>query len=117
MKKFLVSFLCCLPICLYAQHVHQVTAQTTRMSEDTLKKRFRLKPGDLFTPQAYQKAQEDLHKLRVFKTLEFIEKERKHGVDIHIKADDRSYVFPMAFAMSGKKRSSGSTAAPFTMTC
>jgi hypothetical protein len=107
MKKFLVSFLCCLPICLYAQHVHQVTAQTTRMSEDTLKKRFRLKPGDLFTPQAYQKAQEDLHKLRVFKTLEFIEKERKKSVDIHIKADDRSYVFPMAFAMSGKKRSAG----------
>ena len=108
MKRLLLCLMCCLlPVYIHAARVHEVTAQTTRMSEDTLKKRFHLKPGDLFTPQAYQKAQEDLHKLRVFKTLEFIEKERKHGVDIHIKADDRSYVFPMAFAMSGKKRSAG----------
>ncbi len=91
----------------FATQVHNVTAQTTRMSEDTLRKRFHLKPGDLFTPQLYQKAQEDLHKLRVFKTLEFAKKEYKHGIDIHIKADDRPYVFPMAFALSGKKRSAG----------
>ena len=81
-----------------AQQVRSVTAETTCMSPQTLTQRFKLKPGDLFTTQAYQKAQEDLHKLRVFKTLEFIEKERKDGVDIHIKADDRSYVFPMIFA-------------------
>ena len=87
--------------------VHQITAETNRMSEETLLKRFHLKEGEEFTEKEYQKAVEDLHKLRVFKTLEFIEKERKEGVDIHIKADDRSYVFPMAFALSGKKRSAG----------
>ena len=107
MKRIILFLFLCLPLSAYATYVHDVTAQTTRMSEDTLKKRFHLKPGDLFTTQAYEKAQEDLHKLRVFKTLDFIEKERKDGVDIHIKADDRAYVFPMAFALSGKKRSAG----------
>ena len=107
MKKLLCFLFVCFPVYVCAAQVHQVTAQTTRMSEATLKKRFRLKPGDLFTPQAYQKAQEELHKLRVFKTLEFLEKEHEHGVNIHIKADDRTYVFPMAFALSGKKRAAG----------
>lgn len=107
MKKLLSLLLLGLPFYVCATQVQSVTAQTTRMSEETLKNHFRLKPGDLFTPQAYQKAQEDLHKLRVFKTLEFIEKERKEGVDLHIKADDRTYIFPMAFALSGKKRSAG----------
>ncbi|MBR5151404.1 MAG: hypothetical protein IKW71_01040 [Elusimicrobiaceae bacterium] len=107
MKYVLTLFVCCMALQAGATQVHRVTAQTTRMSPDTLVKRFHLKPGDLFTPALYQKAQEDLHKLRVFKTLEFVEKERKEGVDIHIKADDRSYLFPMAFALSGKKRSVG----------
>ena len=96
-----------LPLGLAAETIHSITAETTRMSPDTLKKRFNLKEGEQFTEKEYQKAQDDLHRLRVFKTLEFIEEKRKHGVDIHIKADDRSYVFPMAFAMSGKKRSAG----------
>lgn len=107
MKKIII-FLCLMgPLGLAAETVHSITAETTRMSPDTLKKRFNLKEGEQFTEEEYQRAQEDLHKLRVFKTLEFIEEKRKHGVDIHIKADDRSYVFPMAFAMSGKKRSAG----------
>ena len=107
MKKIII-FLCLMgPLGLAAETVHSITAETTRMSPDTLKKRFNLKEGEQFTEEEDQRAQEDLHKLRVFKTLEFIEEKRKHGVDIHIKADDRSYVFPMAFAMSGKKRSAG----------
>lgn len=107
MKKYLVYLLCCLPLGVFGETVHSITAETNRMSEETLLKRFHLKQGEEFTEKEYQKAQEELHKLRVFKTLEFIEKKRKEGVDIHIKADDRSYVFPMAFAMSGKKRSAG----------
>lgn len=107
MKKFLVYLLCCLPLGAYGETVHSVTAETTRMSEETLLKRFKLKAGEEFTEKEYQKAQDDLHRLRVFKTLEFLEEKRKHGVDIHIKADDRSYVFPMVFALSGKKRSAG----------
>lgn len=108
MKKWLAFLIIFVPsYVLSADTVHSVTAQTTRMAPQTLIKRFKLKPGDLFTEQEYQKAQEELHKLRVFKTLEFIEQKRKEGVDIHIKADDRSYVFPMAFALSGKKRSAG----------
>lgn len=92
----------------YAQPiVRSVTAETHRMAPETLLKRFEIKAGDVFNEQEYEKAQEKLHKLRVFKTLEFLEKKRKDGVDIHIKADDRSYVFPMVFAMSGKKRSAG----------
>lgn len=107
-KRILGCLLLVFPVCVGAQEVvHSVTAQTTHMSEDTLKKRFKLKPGDLFTEASYQKAQEDLHNLRVFKTLEFLEKKRKDGVDIHIKADDRRYVFPMVFALSGRKRSAG----------
>ncbi len=107
MKKLLVWLFICLPGTVLAQTLTHVTAQTTRMTPQTLLKRFELKTGDVFNEQTYQKAQEKLHKLRVFKTLEFLEEKRKDGVHIHIKADDRSYVFPMVFAMSGKKRSAG----------
>lgn len=107
MKKLVIILLLCVPGEITAQTIHSITAQTTRMSEATLKKRFSLKEGEQFSEEAYQRAQRDLHKLRVFKTLEFLEEKRKDGVDIHIKADDRSYVFPMVFAMSGKKRSAG----------
>lgn len=107
MKKLLLGLLCTISWCAGAETVHSVTAETTRMSPSTLEKRFKLKEGMEFTEEEYQRAQDDLHKLRVFRTLEFIEKKRKDGVDIHIKADDRSYVFPMAFALSGRKRSAG----------
>ncbi len=107
MKKLLLLLILGCPLGVMAETVHSITAETTRMAPETLLKRFHLKEGEEFTEKEYEKAQTDLHKLRVFKTLEFIEEKRKHGVDIHIKADDRSYVFPMAFAMSGKKRSAG----------
>ncbi len=108
MKRLLVSILALCPVFTFAQPVvHSVTAETNRMKPETLLKRFEIKAGDIFNEEEYQKAQAKLHKLRVFRTLEFLEKKRKDGVDIHIKADDRSYVFPMVFAMSGKKRSAG----------
>ncbi len=107
MRKWLLFLLCCLPFYAFGETVHSITVETNRMSPATLKKRFSLKEGEAFTEKEYQRAQADLHKLRVFKTLEFLEEKRKDGVDIHIKADDRSYIFPMAFAMSGKKRSAG----------
>ena len=107
MKKLLLLLLCCVALAAHAETVRSITAETTRMSPDTLKKRFSLKEGEVFTEKEYERAQEKLHRMRVFKTLEFLEKKRKDGVDIHIKGDDRSYVFPMAFALSGKKRSAG----------
>ena len=76
MKKIIVFLFLVLPGCSMAQTVRSITAETTRMSPDTLKKRFNLKEGEEFTEKEYQKAQEDLHKLRVFKTLEFIEKKK-----------------------------------------
>ncbi len=107
MRKLLLSVLLFYPCFMWGQVVRNVTAETTRMSPQTLLKRFEIKAGDVFNEPEYQKAQERLHKMRVFKTLEFLEEKRKDGIDIHIKADDRSYVFPMVFAMSGKKRSAG----------
>lgn len=87
-----------------AQTVGTVSATTTRMSEQTLKKYFTLKPGNAFTPQAYDKAQDELHNLRVFKKLDFTASPAENGtVDIHIDAQDGSYIFPIAFISGGAK--------------
>lgn len=107
MKNYIAFLLAMIPVLGSAETVHRITAQTTRMAPQTLLNRFHLKEGEQFTEEEYLKAQEDLHKLRVFKTLEFLEEKRKDGVDIHIKADDRRYVFPMIFAISGKKKAGG----------
>lgn len=107
MKKFsFLLFLAFLPS-IYAEQIRNVTVQNTHMSADTLQRRFHLKPGDLFTEDSYDKAKEDLQKLRIFRTLEFVEKKHKDGIDIHIKADDRSYVIPMLFGVTGNKHALG----------
>ena len=83
--------------------VGEVHAVSTRMSPQTLKKRFLLKPQDPFTPELYEKAQDDLHDLRVFKKLEFSTQDRDGKKDIFIQAQDGYYIFPLAFAAGGKK--------------
>ncbi len=99
---FVIFLFCAAAAC--AQTVGDITANTTRMSGQTLKKRFPLKPGDLFTPQSYDKAQDELHNLRVFKKLDFTATPAPGGkVDIHIDAQDGSYIFPVAFFSGGAK--------------
>ena len=92
---------------LRAATVGQVTAQTTRMSPQTLVDRFQLKRGDTFSPDEYEKAQDDLHKLRVFKKLQFTATPKCDVVDIHIDAQDDYYIFPMAFITGGAKNNMG----------
>lgn len=87
-----------------AQTVGTVSAAATRMSANTLKKRFLLKPGDAFTPALYDKAQDDLHNLRVFKKLDFSATPSPNDkIDIHIDAQDGYYIFPLAFISGGSK--------------
>ena len=94
---------------LFAQTVNTVTATTTRMSPGTLTHRFLLKPGDAFSDEKYEKAQDDLHKLRVFKKLDFSQTHRNNQVDIHIDAQDGYYIFPMAFFTGGSKSAGGAS--------
>lgn len=92
---------------LSAQTVGSVTATTTRMSPGTLTQRFLLKPGDTFSATRYEKAQDDLHKLRVFKKLDFTQTPQNGHVNIHIDAQDGYYIFPMAFYTGGSKSAGG----------
>lgn len=88
----------------HAQTVGTVSATATRMSADTLKKYFLLKPGTPFTPELYDKAQDELHNLRVFKKLDFsAQPAPDNKVNIHIDAEDGWYVFPLAFVTGGSK--------------
>lgn len=107
MKLFLSLLLICFSFSAFAQTVDQVTATSTRMSPNTLKKLFLLKPGDAFTPEAYDKAQDDLHNLRVFKKLDFSTDRQGDKVNISIDAQDGSYIFPLAFAAGGAKSAAG----------
>jgi len=100
---FFVSYSIC------AMPIDSITADTSRMSSDVLKKHFDLKEGEEFSEQKYDQAKQDLEKLGVFRTLEFVYKEKKDGVDIHIKADDRTYIIPMLFGLSGNKHSFGAS--------
>lgn len=107
MKYLVTLLLFCVTINLPAYTVDQVTAQTTRMSEDTLKRHFLLKPGDTFSAERYQKAQDQLHKLRVFKQLDFSENYEGDKVRIHIDAQDGWYLFPMGFFTGGSNSAGG----------
>ena len=110
MKFFLFFFIflvfgafCTEAQAVFPTRVGKVTAHTVRMRPDTLQKLFLLKPGDIFTPKRYEKAQDDLHDLRVFKKLEFAERTQNGQTDIVINAQDGYYIFPLAFAAGSKK--------------
>ncbi len=93
-----------------APTVGRVTAQSTRMSPRTLVNLFQLHSGDPFTPELYEKAQDDLHKKRVFKKLEF-SRTPTNPTDIHITAEDGYYLFPLAFISGGSKSAAGASVA------
>ncbi|MCQ2410683.1 MAG: hypothetical protein MJ053_04135 [Elusimicrobiaceae bacterium] len=108
MKKWFFCLLSCLlPLATPAQTVGHITARTTRMSPQTLLQRFRLKPGENFSPERYEKAQDELHKLRVFKKLDFSHTTQNDRVYIHIDAQDGYYLFPLAFVTGGSKNAAG----------
>lgn len=96
-----------LPLCVSAAQVHSITAETNRMDEDSLKKLFNLKEDEIFTEEKYEKAKEELEGSPLFKKVDFLYKEEKKGIDIHIKADDGIYIVPMAFAYGSNKHSYG----------
>lgn len=78
------------------------------MNPAVLQKRFLLKPGDAFTPERYEKAQDELHQMRVFKKLDFSTRSAPDGkTDIRISAEDGYYLFPMAFVTGGSKSAAG----------
>ena len=107
MKRFILFIVCWWPLAVQATTVGEVTATTTRMKPATLQKRFLLKPGDPFKPMSYERAQEELHKLRVFKKLDFSTHPHDDKIDIHIAAEDGYYFFPIGFAMGGSKSAAG----------
>lgn len=102
-----LTVLILLPIVLRAepaQTVGAVTARAERMNPALITRRFPLKTGDAFTPEAYDRAQDKLHDMRVFKKLDFTARPRPDNtVDIDITAQDGAYIFPMAFISGGEK--------------
>ncbi len=111
-KSYLTTLFVLVGACtLFAQTVGHVTVTSTRMKPGTLVKRFTLKPGDKFSPFLYEKAQDDLHNLRVFKQLDFSHTEQDGQVDIRIDAQDGYYLFPMAFFTGGSKSAGGASLA------
>ena len=90
-----------------AATVHNVTVETNRMSENSLKQLFRLQPGDLFTEQSYEKAKRELLQEPMFRKLDFFYDIHEDGVDIHIRADDHTYVLPLFFGLHGNKHAVG----------
>lgn len=107
MKHLVIIFYLCLATHLAAYTVGNITADTQRMSEDTLRRHFLLKPGEEFSAQRYQQAQDELHQLRVFKKLEFTAQPQNDQIDIHIRAEDGWYLFPMGFYTGGSKSAGG----------
>lgn len=101
----LVGLFC--PLLMQASTVGEVSAESTRMSADTLKRHFLLKKGQPFSAERYRQAQEELHKLRVFKKLDFSTQSNGNQTDIHIRAEDGWYIFPMGFISGGSKSAGG----------
>ena len=109
MKKliFLFSFFLWAAVPVGAQPVQQVVgevrASAARMSGKTLQKRFLLKPGDPFTPALFDKAQDDLHDLRVFKKLEFSTQEKKRQNRYFYQRPRRLLYFPAGVCFRRQK--------------
>lgn len=108
MKKYLVgNLLLLLSVLAQAYTVGEISAQSTRMSEETLKRHFLLKPGEEFSAQRFAQAQDELHKLRVFKKLDFTTQPQGDVMNIRIDAQDGWYIFPMGFFTGGAKSAGG----------
>lgn len=114
MRYFLLLFiLFLLALPLKAQDydgftIDNISIRTNRMSPDIIKKRFYLKEGDTLTKQSFERAQDRLHAMRMFKDIQFkAEPKENNKVDISINANDGYYFFPMAFATGGDKNAMG----------
>ena len=83
--------------------VGEINISTTRVDPAVVARKFPLKKGDPFTWQAFEKAQEKLHDMRLFKKLDFSTKPNGNQTDISIAAEDGYYFFPLTFFSSGDK--------------
>lgn len=107
MKKLILLSILGAAVSLQAATVGRVTAETTRMNPRVITRNFLLQPGDEFSTAIYQKAQEELHKWRVFKKLDFSTRRRGDKIDIHIAGQDGTYLFPIGFVTGGSKSAGG----------
>ncbi len=110
MKKYILPLIF-IPLfnILYATKIHKITAETNSVPEQAVKKYFTLKEGDLFTLQKYEQAKRNLENTKLFKSLDVLYKEGKDGIDIHIKAEGRTYILPVLFGLSADKHSVGAS--------
>ena len=111
MKVLFIFVFLCSVLLLHAQAtphegkpIAHIRASATRMNPQVILRRFPLKPGDVFTEQGYDRAQDELHNMRVFKKLDFTLTPRPDNqLDIDITAEDGYFIFPLAFASGGGK--------------
>lgn len=111
MKTWITLLMITLACGVQAYTVGEITASSTRMAPHTLKRHFLLKAGDTFSDEEYAHAQDELHKLRVFKKLDFFARPEGEQMDIHIDAQDGWYLFPMGFFTGGSKSAGGGSVA------
>jgi outer membrane protein assembly factor BamA len=107
MKLFILLIFLILPLNVFSAQIKNITVQGKNISQNAVKKLFDLKEGDIFSQENYEKAKQDLQKMPLFKKLEFLYKEKKDGIDIHIKAEARTYILPVFLAFSSAKHSAG----------
>ncbi len=107
MRHIALVLCICMPLFVHSYTVGEISAESTRMSADTLKRHFLLKPGEPFSQVRFQQAQDELHRLRVFKKLDFSATPQDGQMDIHIHAEDGAYIFPMGFFTGGSKSAGG----------
>lgn len=105
MKKILTLLFLFFSISVFADDltVRHISVQTTRINPEVVKNKFPLKRGDIFIQTSYEHAQNKLHDMRLFKKLDFSTRQDKNEIDIHIRAEDGYYFFPLGFFSSGDK--------------
>lgn len=85
--------------------IENINITTMRINPKVVKNKFPLKEGQLFNEEDYQKAQDKLHDMRVFKELNFnLERNDNGNIDINIDSKDGYYVFPLIFFTGGSKK-------------
>ena len=105
-KVFLALLALCWTAAAAAENtsvVGEINISTTRIDPAVVAHKFPLKKGQPFTWPAFEKAQEKLHDMRLFKKLDFSAKPNGNKTDISITAEDGYYFFPLTFFSSGDK--------------
>lgn len=88
----------CLAQDLEGYQIDKINITTTRINPVVAARKFKLKEGDIITKESYEKAQDELHNVRIFKKLDFeavVKEDNK--VDINIKGQDGYFIFPLFF--------------------